>query len=321
MNKGLAILLLISAGSANANVVPIDRLQVFYEVYAKLNTCHQLGYISDDVLGALDDVIQRNKYQDNLGNISSVTQGDINYYHSLRDKEIYNLQDYSDNPEQSGMRSNIKLVCDQLNASMGSKLGIQAMVIPPEKLPASAKSITNEDAENNSGELPPEDRAVEWENSPVGGVHFSINSEGFYLDEVPEGLEELNTSGLYIKSSVDSDGVYQIDGLYELYKPKPAPGTDEVLNHPFYGCGDIFQETVEVTEVTFSGNRYTVQDFKVRHDDGTTTNIPFGIWGDAMNQLQKNSASSLIAKGKHLRIDYQLCGNAGFEAIRGIEKT
>lgn len=320
MKKSLIVLLLISTGRANANVVPIDTLQVFYEVYAKLNTCHQLGYISDDVLGGLDDVIQRNKYQDNLGNISSVTQDNISYYHSLRDKEIYNLQDYSNNTEQSGMRSHIKLVCDQLNARMGSKLGIQAMVIPSEKLPASAKSITNEDAENNSGELPPEDRAVEWENSPVGGVNFSMNSEGFYLDEVPDGLEVLDTPGLYIKSSVDSDGVYQIDGLYELYKPKPAPGTDEILNHPFYGCGDMVQEPVDVTEVTSGGNQNTVQTFKVRHDNGTTTVIPFGIWLHAMNQVQKNSASTLIIKGKRLRIYYQSCGNGGIETIRGIEE-
>lgn len=320
MKKGLAILLLISTDSTNANVVPIDTLQAFYEVYAKLNTCHQFGYISDDVLGALDDVIQGNKYQDNLGNISGLTQDNISYYHSLRDKEISNLQDYSNNTEQSGMRSNIKLVCDQLNVSMGEKLGVQAMVIPSEKLPDSAKSITNEDIKN-SGKSTPEDSTVEWENSPVGGVDFSNSSEGFYLDDVPDGLEALDTPGLYIKSSLDSNGVYQIHGLYELYKPKPSPGTDEILNHPFYGCGDMAQETVEITEVTSGGNRYTVQDFKVRHDDGTTTVIPFGIWGDAMNQLQKNSVSSLILQGKNLRIDYQLCGNGGLKTIRKIEKA
>ncbi|WP_421212047.1 hypothetical protein [Aeromonas enteropelogenes] len=167
MKKGLAILLLTSTGGVNANVVPADTLQAFYEVYAKLNTCNQLGYIGDEVLRALDDVIQKNQYQDNLGNISSLSQDNINYYHSLRDEEISNLQSYSNNPEQSGVRPNIKLVCDQLNASMGNRLGVQTMVIPSDKLPASARPITNEDAEN-SGQTTPEDRAIEWENSPIG---------------------------------------------------------------------------------------------------------------------------------------------------------
>lgn len=319
MKKGLAILLLISSGSANANVVPIDTLQAFYEIYAKLNTCHQFGYISDDVLGELDDVIQRNKYQDNLGRISSLTKDNINYYHSLRDKEISNLQDYSNNPEQSGMRPNIKLVCDEINISMGKKLGVQAMIIPSEKLPDSAKPITNEEGED-SKQTPPNDKPIERKNNPDSGIYLSNDTGDFYLDEVPDGLEALDTPGLYIKSSVDSDGFYQIDGLYELYKPKPAPGTDGIFNHPFYGCGDMQQETVEVTEVTSDGNWYTVQEFKVLHDDAATTVIPFGNWQHAMNQVQKNSASTLIAQRKHLRIYYQLCGNGGGETIRGIEK-
>lgn len=320
MNKKISILLLACSSYANADIVPLDALPAHYEIYAKLNTCHQLGYIGNDILMPLDELIQSNSYQDNLGNISKLTQDNINYYRSLQDRQILGLQDYSNMPDQSGYRSNIKTLCDQLNSVMGSRLGIEARTIASKKLPASARPIISEGTESG-GQAMPEDKPMQWENSPVGGVNISSNSENFYLDEVPDGLEALNTPGLYIKSSVDSDGVYQIDGLYELYKPKPAPGTDNILSHPFYGCGDILQETVEVTEVTSGGNRYTVQDFKVRHDDGTTTVIPFGIWGDAMNQLQKNSTSSLIAQGKHLRIDYQLCGSGGFETIRGIEKT
>lgn len=320
MKKDLAILLLIYSGCANAQVVPIDALQASYEVYATLNTCHQFGYIGGDVLEALDNFIQRNKYQDNLGNISSLNQDNIDYYHSLQDRKILGLQEYSSIPDQSGSRFNIKILCDQLNSAMGSKLGIEATVIPSENLPDSAKPITNGE-EKSGGQAMPEDKSMQWENSPVDGVNISSNSEDFYLDKVPDGLEALDTPGLYIKNSVDSDGAYQIDGLYELYKSKSASGADEILDHPFYGCGDMLQETVEVTEVTSGGNRYTVQTFKVRHDDGTTTDIPFGVWGDAMNQLQKNSVSSLIAQGKHLRIYYQLCGNGGFETIRGIEKS
>ncbi|WP_429066184.1 hypothetical protein [Aeromonas bestiarum] len=319
MKKALVILLLVCSGGTNANVVPIDTLQALYEAYAKLNTCHQYGYISDDVLEALDNIIQKNKYQDNLGNIASLTQDNINYYHSLQDGKILELQAYSNMPDQSGYRLNIKLLCDQRNSVMGSRLGVEAREISPEKLPASARPVINEGAEGGE-QTTPEDKPMEWENSPVGGVSISSNSEQFYLDTPPDGLEALNTLGLYIKSSVDSDGVYQIDGLYELYKPKPTSGTDEILNHPFYGCGDMLQEAVEVADVTSGGNRNTVLDFKVRHDDGTTTAIPFNTWTSAMNQLQKNSASSLIAQGKHLRIYYQLCGNGGFETIRGIEK-
>lgn len=319
MNKKISWLLLVCSSCANADIVSLNALPAHYEIYAKLNTCHQLGYIGDEVLMPLDELIQRNSYQDNIGNISKLTQDNVNYYHSLQDRQILNLQDYSNMPDQSGYRFNIKILCDQLNSAMGSRLGIQTMAIPSEKLPANAKPITNEGAEN-SEQTALEDKPMDWENSPIGGVNISSNSERFYLDNPPDGLEALNTPGLYIKSSVDSDGVYQIDGLYELYKPKPAPNTDEIMNHPFYGCGNMLQETVEVTEVTSGGNRYAVQDFKVRHDDGTTTTIPFNTWTSAMNQLQKNSASSLITQGKHLRIYYQLCGNGGIETIRGIEK-
>ncbi|CAM3954236.1 hypothetical protein [Aeromonas bestiarum] len=319
MKKAAAIILLVCSGYANAKILPIDTLQALYEVYAKLNTCHHFGYIDNDVLSSLDKVIQNNKYQDNVGNVSNLTQDNIDYYHSLHDRQILDLQAYSNNPEQSGSRPNIKILCDQLNTSTGSSLGIQAHIIPPDQLPTSARPILNE--ENGSSiQTPPEESPIEWESSPVEGATILANSEQFYLDKAPDGLEVLNEPGLYIRSSVNSENLYQIDGLYELYKPKPAPGTDEILNHPFYGCGGMLQEAVEVADVTSGGNRNTVLDFKVRHDDGATTAIPFNTWASAMNQLQKNSASSLIAQGKHLRIYYQLCGNGGFETIRGIEK-
>lgn len=320
MKKILAILLFVCSGSTSAKVLPIDTLEVLYEAYANLNTCHHFGYIDNDVLGALDNIIQKNKYQDNLGNISSLTQDNINYYHSLQDRKILGLQEYSNMPDQSGYRFNIKLLCDQRNANIGSRLGIEARTIPSENLPASAKPITN-GGEESSGQTIPEDKPIEWENSPVGGVNISSNSERFYLDNPPDGLESLDTPGLYIKSSVDSDGLYQINGLYELYKPKPAPGTDDILDHPFYGCGDMLQEIVEVIDVTSGDNRNTVSDFKVRHEDGTNSTIPFVIWTNAMNQLQKNSTFSLIAQGKRLRIYYQTCGSSGGETIRGVEKV
>ncbi|WP_447766770.1 hypothetical protein [Aeromonas veronii] len=320
MKKTLAVLFLVCSGGTNAKVVSIDTLQASYEIYATLNTCHQFGYIDDDVLETLDDIIQGNQYQDHLGNISNLNQNSINYYHSLRDRTVLGLQEDSNMPDQSGYRFNIKMLCDQLNSAMGSKLGVETIVIPSENLPDSAKPIANGE-EKSGGQATQEDKPMKWENSPVGGVNISSNSDRFNLDNPPDGLESLDTPGLYIKSSVDSDGLYQINGLYELYKPKPAPGTDEILDHPFYGCGDMLQEIVEVIDVTSGDNRNTVSDFKVRHEDGTNSTIPFVIWTNAMNQLQKNSTFSLIAQGKRLRIYYQTCGSSGGETIRGVEKV
>lgn len=321
MKKALAVLFLVCSGGANAKVVPIDTLQASYEIYATLNTCHQFGYIGGDVLGTLDDIIQGNQYQDNLGNISSLTQDNINYYHSLQDRKVLGLQEYSNMPDQSGHRFNIKILCDQLNSAMGSKLGIEAIVIPSENLPDSAKPITN-GGEESGGQAMPEDKPMQWENSPVGGGDISSNSAQFYLDKAPDGLEALDSPGLYISLSVDSEGLYQINGLYELYKPKLAPGAEENFDHPFFGCGDLLQKTVEVTDVTSVGNRYNVLAFKARLEDGTATDISLNPWRDAMSQVQKNSTSSLIAQGKHLRIYYQLCdsGSNQVENIRGIEE-
>lgn len=322
MKKALAVLFLVCSGGANAKVVPIDTLQASYEIYATLNTCHQFGYIGGDVLGTLDDIIQGNQYQDNLGNISSLTQDNISYYHSLQDRKVLGLQEYSNMPDQSGYRFNIKILCDQLNSAMGSKLGIEAIVIPSENLPDSAKPITS-GGEKSGGQTTPEDKAIEWENSPVGGGNISNNSAQFYLDKAPAGLEALNSPGLYVSISVGNEGLYQINGLYELYKPKLAPGAEENFDHPFFGCGDLLQKTVEVTDVTSVGNRYNIIAFKARLEDGTTTDVSLNTWRDAMSQIQKNSTSSLISQGKHLRIYYQLCdsGSNQVENIRGIEKT
>lgn len=168
MNKKISMLLLACSSYANADIVPLDTLPAHYEIYAKLNTCHQLGYIGNEILMLLDEIIQSNSYQDNLGNISKLKQDNINYYRSLQDRQILGLQDYSNMPDQSGYRFNIKILCDQLNSVMGSRLGIEARPITSEKLPASARPIISEETESG-GHAMPEDKPMQWENSPVGG--------------------------------------------------------------------------------------------------------------------------------------------------------
>ena len=169
MKKTTAMLLLAFSGCAGAKTLPAENLQGLYEAYATLNTCHQYGYTGDESLTALDKLIRSNRYQDNTGNIMTLTKDNINYYHSLQDRFILEQQFKSEGINQSGIRLQIKTLCDQMNAAVGGKLGVKTRVISPDDLPASAKPVFDKPATNNAPEIP-EDRPMTWDNSPVQGI-------------------------------------------------------------------------------------------------------------------------------------------------------
>ena len=104
MRKTAAMLLLAFSGCAGAKTLPAENLQGLYEAYATLNTCHQYGYTGDEALTALDKLIRSNRYQDNTGNIMTLTKDNINYYHSLQDRFILEQQFKSEGINQSGIR-------------------------------------------------------------------------------------------------------------------------------------------------------------------------------------------------------------------------
>ncbi|HHF8008250.1 TPA: hypothetical protein ACPT1G_003453, partial [Escherichia coli] len=114
MKKTTAMLLLAFSGCAGAKTLPAENLQGLYEAYATLNTCHQYGYTGDESLTALDKLIRSNRYQDNTGNIMTLTKDNINYYHSLQDRFILEQQFKSKGINQSGIRLQIKTLCDQM---------------------------------------------------------------------------------------------------------------------------------------------------------------------------------------------------------------
>ncbi|CAD5668259.1 TPA: hypothetical protein OCF81_003275 [Escherichia coli] len=169
MKKNAAILFLALSGYVGANTLPVTTLQELYEVYATLNTCHQYGYIGNEGLTVLDKFIQGNRYQDNTGNITTLTKDNINYYHSLQDSFVLEQQIKSTGINQSGIRLQIKTFCDQMNATAGGKLGVKTHIISPDNLPASAKPVFKKPSPNNAQTIP-EDHPMKWENSPVQGI-------------------------------------------------------------------------------------------------------------------------------------------------------
>lgn len=169
MKKSAVVLLLAISGCASAKTLPMETLQVLYDAYANLNSCHKFGYIGDEVLSTLDKAIQANRYQDNLGNVTALTQDNINYYHSLHDQFILDQQSKSYSINQSGIRFQIKTLCDQLNTTLGDRLGVKANIISPDNLPESAKPVFSKESNHNAPTIP-EDRPMTWENSPVQGI-------------------------------------------------------------------------------------------------------------------------------------------------------
>ncbi|HHQ4644288.1 TPA: hypothetical protein ACSP3W_002582 [Aeromonas veronii] len=147
----------------------------------------------------------------------------------------------------------------------------------------------------------------------------NIFAEGIYLDMPPEGLEELSEKGMYIRAYQDKNHPLVVQGLYELYKPREDLTEEEWMVHPYFGCEDMIVDEVTVTDVVSGVNKHTVQEFHFKRSDGTSSGFTVEQWNDAMNQVEKNSMSSLIYLGAPLRIYYQLCGNGAIETPRAIE--
>lgn len=155
----------------------------------------------------------------------------------------------------------------------------------------------------------------------LGLLAFQVSASDnpFILNSPPNGWDELNEPGYYVKTA-NTSGPAQILGLMEAYKPMLPAGSEANMDHPFWGCEKPTSGMYKVVSVTAGSNKFQVSEFSVKDKNGVVQSYPFDLWNSAMPQYLINSASSLIKKGATLKLTTHLCGNGGVETLVGIER-